>query len=237
MRTSESAHDRPGSPIAMPTDAPIVTLWPFDRIGPGNELDQGLGKRFEQAGFDRAGKHRHELIAAQAADLAMVAHDRGQALGDLAEQCVADRVAERVVDVLEPVEIDQEQRAAFLPASGIAQRLVEGFAHQGAIGQAGQRIEAGKAADLLFRAALFGEVGADPAEAEEAAALVEDRIARQRPVNILVARRAHHHVGEWEAGRQVEAQGPLFAQIVAGAGADRQQIVKLPAQATLQAGI
>ena len=119
----------------------------------------------------------------------MIAHHRLQPLGDLAQQRVADRVAERVVDVLEAVEIDQEQRAALLAAGGIAQRLVERLAHQRAVGQAGQRIEAGEAADFLLRAALLGEVGADPAEAEEAAALVEDRVARQRPVNVLVAGR------------------------------------------------
>ena len=107
-----------------------------------------------------------------------------------AKQRVADRVAERVVDVLEAVEVDQEQRAALVAARGVAQRFVERLAHQRAIGQAGERIEAREAADFLFRAALLGEVGADPAEAEEAPALVEDRIARQRPVDVLIARRA-----------------------------------------------
>ena len=147
-----------------------------------------------------------------------------------AQQGVADRVAERVVDVLEPVEVDQEQGAALLPARGVAQRLVERLAHQRAIGQAGERIEPREAADFLFRAALLGEVGADPAEAEEAAALVEDRIARQRPVDVLVARRADDDVAEREARRQVEAQRALLAQHVAGLVVDRQQVGELAAE-------
>ncbi len=72
-------------------------------------LDQGPGERFQQADVDRSREHRLELVAAEAADLAMVAHHRLQPFGDLTEQRVADRMAERVVDVLEAVEVDQEQ--------------------------------------------------------------------------------------------------------------------------------
>ena len=58
--------------------------------------------------------------------------------------------------------------------------------------------------------------------------LVEDRIARQRPVNILVACRADHHVGEREARRQMEAKRPLLAhRPLAGADPDRQQVGEL----------
>ncbi len=92
------------------------------------------------------GKHGLELVAAEAADLAMIAHHRLQPVGDLAQQRVADRVAERVVDVLEAVEIDQEQRAALLAVGRVAQRLVERLAHHRAVGQAGQRVEAGEPA-------------------------------------------------------------------------------------------
>ena len=94
------------------------------------------------------GQDRLEFVAAEAADLAVVAHHRFQPVGDLPKQRVADRMAERVVDVLEAVEIDQEQRAALLAMRGIAQRFVERLPHHRAVGQAGQRIEAGEAGDL-----------------------------------------------------------------------------------------
>ena len=122
----------------------------FDHIGSRDLLDQRSGERFEQADVDRAGKHRLELVAAEAADLAVVAHHRLQALGDLAKQRVADRVAERVVDVLEPVEIDHEQRAALLAMGGVAQRFVERLPHHCAVRQAGQRIRTARGA--RFRA-------------------------------------------------------------------------------------
>ena len=68
----------------------------------------------------------------------MVAHHRSQSLRDLTEQGVPDRMTKRVVDVLEPVEIDQEQRTALLAPRGVAQGFVERLAHQRAVGQSGQ---------------------------------------------------------------------------------------------------
>ena len=61
--------------------------------------------------------------------------------------------------------------------SGVAQRFIERLTHHRPIGQAGEGIEAREAADLAFGLALLGEVGADAAEAQEAAALVENRVA------------------------------------------------------------
>jgi hypothetical protein len=157
-------------------DRHLVAL---DRVRPRDLLDEGPGERLEKTDVHRAGKHRLELIAAQSADLAMVAHHRFQPLGDLAQQSVADRVAKRVVDILEPVEVDEEQRTAFLSARRVAKRFVERLPHQRAVGQASQRVEPREARNLLFGAALLGEVGADPAESEEAATLVEHRVPRQ----------------------------------------------------------
>ncbi len=102
-------------------DGHLVAL---DHVGARNLLDQGLGKRFQQAGFDSAGKHRLKLVAAKPTHLPMIAHHQFQALGNLAEQPVADGMAEGIVDVLEPIEIDQEQRAALLPDRGVSKRLV-----------------------------------------------------------------------------------------------------------------
>ena len=103
-----------------------------------------------------AGQHRLELVAAEPADLALARRSRGEPLGDLLEQRVADRMAERVVDVLEAVEIDQEQGAAAGRAALVLQRLVERAPHQHAVGQAGQRIVFGEAVDLLARSGAAG---------------------------------------------------------------------------------
>ena len=87
----------------------------LDRIGHRNLLDQPAGEIAEAGVVLLAGQHRLELVAAEPADLAVLADHRGEALRDLLEQGVADRVAERVVDVLEAVEVDQEERAAGWP--------------------------------------------------------------------------------------------------------------------------
>src|SRR2546428_486477 len=114
----------------------------------------------------------------------MIAHDQSEPLADLAKKRIADWVAQRVVDVLEAIEIDHEQSASLLAVGGVAQGFIKRLPHHRAVGQAGQRIEAGEARDLALRPALLGEVGADAAEAEEAPALIEDRVARKRPMDV-----------------------------------------------------
>ena len=110
----------------------------LDHVRARDLLDQCARKAFEQTGLNRPRQHRLEFVPAQTADLAMIAHHADQSLSDLSQQCVADRMAKRIVDVLESIEIDQEQRTAFLPRRGIAHRLVERLPHQRAVGQAGQ---------------------------------------------------------------------------------------------------
>ena len=64
---------------------------------------------------------------------------------ELADQLVAGRMAERVVDLLEAVEIEVEQSEAVLGgAPDIGQRVVEPIVEQGAVGQAGQRVVEGQ---------------------------------------------------------------------------------------------
>ena len=139
-------------------------------------------------------------------------------------------MAERVVDVLEAVEVDQKQRAALASMVRVAQRLVERLAHHRPVGQAGQRVEAGEPRDLLLGPALLGQVGTDAAEAEEAPAIIEDRIARQRPMHVLVACRTDDHVGEREARRQVKTEGLALLDRIQALGVDRQQIGELASE-------
>lgn len=52
-----------------------------------------------------------ELVAAQAGHRVVVAQQAGQALGHLLQERVTDRVPAGIVDVLEVVQVDKEQRA------------------------------------------------------------------------------------------------------------------------------
>src|SRR6185369_16088766 len=98
----------------------------------------------EKADVDRSRQDRLELVTAEASDLAVISHHRLQAFGDLAEERIANRMPERVVDVLEAVEVDQEHAAAALTVGCVAQRFVERLSHHRAVGESGERIEAGQ---------------------------------------------------------------------------------------------
>ena len=68
--------------------------------------------------------------------------------GDLADQVVAGVVAERVVDRLEAVDVDDHHRAAAAVAGAEGDVLVELGAEAAAVEQAGQRVVVGQVAEL-----------------------------------------------------------------------------------------
>ncbi len=67
----------------------------------------------------------HELVAAEAGDEVAGAHDSSEPRRDLDEHRVADLVTERVVDVLEVVEIDEGQDRGLSCRAGTFERLGE----------------------------------------------------------------------------------------------------------------
>ena len=69
------------------------------------------------AAADCVAEDQPELIAAEPRD-GVVAHDRLHARADLLEQQVARVVAERVVEFLEVVEVDRQQREARAACAG-----------------------------------------------------------------------------------------------------------------------
>ena len=82
----------------------------------------------------------HELVAAEARRGVRGADAGGEARGGLAEQLVARGVAERVVDVLEHVEVDEEDRRLGLRARGAGEGVLEPVHEQQAVRQAGERV-------------------------------------------------------------------------------------------------
>ena len=120
------------------------------------------------------GQQDHELIAAQARDPAGIGglgpgrrdRVRGpqaalQPARDASQQRVADRVTQVVVDALEAVEIEIQQRDHALRAL----RRGHGAGHvpheQLPVGQAGQRVVIGEIFDLPFGAPPFGRIAHD----------------------------------------------------------------------------
>ena len=104
-------------------------------------------------------KHR-ELVAAHARDDALGPDALDQARAQLAQQLVAVVVAQRVVDLLEAVQVQQHHRKRLAGAAGASQLVLELGAEALAVGEAGQLVGVGDALELLA-AALGGEQLAD----------------------------------------------------------------------------
>ena len=92
-------------------------------------------------------------------------HRRAQPVGHLDEQLVAGGVAERVVDDLEVVEVEEEAGQA---AGAGAEPLGDVLRQQGAVGQPGQRVVVGLVGELGLEGQPVGDVldRADEARAD-----------------------------------------------------------------------
>ena len=82
---------------------PVLSCTGRDRIGA-----QLLGPLQRRVGVGDARLEGGELVAVQAAQADDVGHGRAQALGHGQQHLVAHGVAERVVDQLEAVEVEEE---------------------------------------------------------------------------------------------------------------------------------
>ena len=104
------------------------------------------------------GQQDGELVAAEAGDRGAVAHALAQRVGHLADQLVAGAVAERVVDVLEAVDVEQHDCAARAVAGDVVDVALELALERAPVQQAGQRVVVGHVAQLGLVAAALGDV-------------------------------------------------------------------------------
>ena len=198
-----------------------------DGVGPRQAVDDAL-RELGQVGLGgHCGQHDLELVAAQAPDLPLVADFVGQPQRDQPQQGVARRVAERIVDGLEAVEIEQEHRAAMLPPDRAHQSIVERAAKRFAIGEARQRILAREAVELDLRLAHLGQVGSEAAKAEEMAELVVHRPARDRPPDLVLGLGADNEILERDVRRKIESERPFRGRAAVG-GFGRNKVGERP---------
>ena len=104
-----------------------------------------------------------------------------QALGDRLQQLIADRMAERVVDALELVDVDIEH-GQLLARPYRLERLFQPLAEQDPVRQFGQRVVMRQMRDLLLGAPALGDVldGRDPSAALQRPVDDLDRAAARR---------------------------------------------------------
>jgi hypothetical protein len=184
-------------PKAQPTGYADADLGAVDGIRFGDGEDDAIGELLDLAAALPVGNDDRELVAAEAPDMPIGADLVAQALGDRLENGVALGVAERVVDRLEPVEVEEHDRAGHTAGGGRAQRFAQQLANPAAIGQAGQDVDIGEMGQPLLRLAHVRDVEPDAAEAFEAARRINDGIARQRnPAGAAAGLQLHLEVGE-----------------------------------------
>ena len=129
-----------------------------DHVGAPDEIDEAAGQGLGGLGGLGLGRaamgadlEDGEFVAAEPRDHILAAGGPAKALCDLAQERVADRVAEGVVDRLEAVEVEHQHRQRRARPGRLGQRRVEVVVQADAVAQSGERLlpGQGRAADML----------------------------------------------------------------------------------------
>ena len=179
-----------------------------------HRVDDARGHPFGFSFVGHLRQQRDELVAAQSPDgfkrwvgpraggfergldhLVGVAHAQAQAARHFEQQLVASHVAERVVDDLEAVQVDEQKCHAVAQAPRMLQCALAAPDQLAPVGQAGQRVKVGQVSDLVFGIAAVGHVLHDAAVAMQPSVLVELRLSLDVDDALPAVGQHHIHVG------------------------------------------
>ena len=138
-----------------------------DRHRVAEAVEQSLGDVDRAVDAAAVLEQDRELVAAEAGGGVAGAGGAADAIGDGLQQLVADGVAERVVDRLEVVEVDEQHDDRVGLGTGDAQGVVHAIEEQRPVGEPGELVVEGTVAELAFEVALLGDVaerGDDPVD-------------------------------------------------------------------------
>ena len=148
-----------------------------------------------------AGLNDGKLVAAQPCQRIALTHAATQALGHGLQQLVAERMAVRIVHVLEVIEIEAEHRQV-LAAANPGERLLEPSMEQHAVGQIGQRVVQRHVGDLVFGTLPLRNVLDDRQEILRLALFVaDDELSRHHAAQAVAGRRERMLVAEESVAR------------------------------------
>ena len=160
-----------------------------------------------------------ELVPAEARDGVALAHARRQARSDVLEDLVTDRVPKGVVDGLEAVEIDEQQREQPLLTAGGRQRLAQTIEQQPAVREPGQPVVGGEVMDVLLGALALDRVTQGARDQAPVALALEQIVLRpaldRLDRDLLVEQAAQHdnrNVGHGVADRTQRLEAPGIGQ-------------------------
>ena len=149
----------------MPTLARTSSVRPWKRNGSSIERASAVAIASACSTVVPGRQQDGELVAADAGHELGAGHGGLEPRPDLAQEPVAGLVAERVVELLEVVEVDQQQRELGLGGAGLGRRLLEAREQAAAVGQPGQRVVhrvvlalGGERAQLGLELAAIGRV-------------------------------------------------------------------------------
>ncbi|KAG5717355.1 hypothetical protein E4T56_gene1811 [Termitomyces sp. T112] len=125
----------------------------IDEIGLRQIGNDRMGQTGHQHALIGMAQHHAEFVAPQPSAKGIGRHQHAQTLGHLTEQLVAHRMAQRVIDLLEPVQIEAMDRDRPMIAARHGQNLAQPVEHHRPVGQAGQRVVKGQ----MARAGLAGD--------------------------------------------------------------------------------
>ena len=167
------------------------------------------------------GARDHELVAAVATDLLGGPHSVAQAPGHDPEHLVAGVVAVAVVDLLEPVEVDEQDAEVALAVGW--QRRLEVLVEGGPVEQAGQRIGAGPRLQLHGRARIDEDADhpATPAAAADRAQAERQR-APGGALEDLDLHAIAAHPGRDRTRRATRRRASVTIQVSAGPASSRR---------------
>ena len=123
----------------MPMLAPTCSEICSSPNGGRERLDQAPDQVLGDRGVGEAGAEDRELVAAEPGHGVALADHRPEPRGDQPEQLVTHVVPEGVVDLLEVVEVQQQQRD-LLPVAGQVRVPAPAQHQQGPVGQSGQGV-------------------------------------------------------------------------------------------------
>ncbi len=156
-----------------------------------------LGDAFHAADKVQIRQDHRELVPAQARHRVGLAHAGSDAARGVDQQNVALLVSERVVDLLEVVQVDEQDRDVQLIALGLGDVVRQPVMEHAPVGQLGQRVEVGLLPDQHFRLLLLGHV-LDHAKMQRRASGVDGGNRHVDPHDRAV--RTQQALGRLEAG-------------------------------------
>ena len=112
----------------------------------------------------RAGQTDPKLVAAEPGDGVRLPHRPLQAGTDLLQDHIAVVVAEGVVDLLEAIQVQQQQRERCVLVAAGGDGLLHVPLQEGAIGQPGQQIMRGLVGQLVLGSLALGDIADDAGE-------------------------------------------------------------------------